>query len=190
MWPARPAGPDRAAAGPGSGPPLRYGAIVLGTFLVVNLPFLLWSPSAWTRGTFLPMVEPLVADGQGMVALALHGLTGGVVLPWMSAAAGLVLVALVVAFALWETRLRRVWLFLVPLALFVPDRSLANYLTDFVPAALVAAVSLAPVRAPSADHGAGLGRIAGRGRPAWPWPCPRSPRSPCSSSPSRRHRWT
>jgi len=133
----------------GAGAAVRYGAVVLGTFLVVNLPFLVWSPSAWTRGTFLPMTEPLVADGQGLVALALHGLTGGVVLPWMSAAAGLVLVALVVAFALWETRLRRAWLFLVPLALFVPDRSLANYLTDFVPAALVAAASLAPVRAPA-----------------------------------------
>ena len=144
-------------------PAVRYGAIVLGTFLVVNLPFLLWSPSAWTKGIFLPMVEPLVADGQGVVAFALHGLIGGVVLPWMSAAAGLVLVALVVAFALWEARLRRAWLFLVPLTLFVPGRSLANYLTDFVPAALVAAASLAPL-APTAATTA----------PGWaarrPWP--------------------
>jgi uncharacterized membrane protein len=140
----------RVGRGAGAGPAVRYGAIVLGTFLIVNLPFLIWSPTAWTKGTFLPMVEPLVADGQGVVALALHGVTGGVVLPWMSAAAGVCLVALVVAFALWETRLRRAWLFLVPLALFVPDRSLANYLTDFVPAALVAAASLAPVTTPSA----------------------------------------
>ncbi len=124
---------------------LRYCAIVLGTFLVINLPFVVASPSAWLKGTFLPMTEPLVADGQGIVALALHGLTGGVVLPWMSAAAGLALVALVVAFGLWESRLRRAWLFFVPLALFVPDRSLANYLVDFVPAALVAAVSLTPL---------------------------------------------
>jgi hypothetical protein len=129
----------------GIGPAVRYGAIVLATFLLVNLPFLVWSPSAWVTGTFLPMVDPLVADGQGLVALALHGLTGGVVLSWMSAAGGLALVVLVVAFGLWEPRLRRAWLFLVPLALFVPDRSLANYLTDFVPAALVAAASLRPL---------------------------------------------
>ena len=122
----------------------RYGAIVLATFLVVNLPFLVWSPSAWLKGTFLPMVDPLVADGQGVVALALHGLTGGVVLPWLSAAAGLALVVLLIGFALWEPRLRRAWLFLVPLVLFLPDRSLANYLSDFVPAALIAAVSIAP----------------------------------------------
>ena len=122
----------------------RYGAIVVATFLVVNLPFLVWSPSAWLKGTFLPMVDPLVADGQGVVALALHGLTGGVVLPWLSAAAGLALVVLLIGFALWEPRLRRAWLFLVPLVLFLPDRSLANYLSDFVPAALIAAASIAP----------------------------------------------
>lgn len=127
----------------------RYGVIVLATFVVVNLPFILWSPSAWLRGTLLPMTQPLVADGQGVVALALHGVTGGVVLPWMSVAAGLVLAALLVAFAAWEPRLRRAWLFLVPLALFVPDRSLSNYLTDFVPAALVAAVSIAALPAPA-----------------------------------------
>ena len=84
----------------------------------------------------------------------------------MSAAAGLALVALVVAFALWEPRLRRAWLFLVPLALFLPDRSLANYLTDFVPAALVAAASVRPLHA--ATPGAGLGRPPTLGRPAWP----------------------
>ena len=137
----------------GTGSATRYGLIVMGTFLLVNLPFLVWSPSAWVRGTFLPMVDPLVADGQGVVTLALHGLTGGVVLPWMSAAAGLALVALLVAFGLWEPRLRRAWLFLVPLALFVPDRSLANYMTDFVPAALVAAASVRPMTAAAAGPG-------------------------------------
>ena len=122
---------------------LRYLGLVVVAFAVINLPFFLWSPAAWIRGAFLPMVEPLVADGQGLVTLALHGLTGGVVLPWMSAAAALAMVAMLVAFARWEARLRRAWLFLVPLVLFLPDRSLTNYLYDFVPAALVAAVSVA-----------------------------------------------
>ena len=124
---------------------LRYGAVTLAAFLVVNAPFIVWSPTAWVRGIFLPIVDPLVADGQGVVTFALHGLTGGVVLPWLSAGAGLALVAMLVAFALWEARLKRAWLFLVPFVLFVPDRSLTNYLLDFVPAALVAALSVTAV---------------------------------------------
>jgi hypothetical protein len=124
---------------------LRYAALAAGAFVVVNLPFFLWSPTAWLRGAFLPVVDPLVADGQGLVTLALHGITGGVVTVWMSAAAGMALVAMVAAFVLWESRLKRVWLFLVPLVLFLPDRSLANYLTDFVPAALIAALSVRAV---------------------------------------------
>ena len=137
---------------------LRYGTIVVTVFLTINAPFIVWSPSAWLRGIFLPLVDPLVADGQGAVALALHGLTGGVVMPWLSAAAALALVAMLVAFALWEPRLKRGWLFLVPVVLFLPDRSLANYLSDFVPAALVAALCVADA---STRNGA---RTSGR----WP----------------------
>ena len=151
-----------------AGSPLRVGArylaLVVVAFLVVDLPFLVWSPSAWLHGTFLPVVEPLVPDGQGLVSLAIHGLTGGVVTAWMTAAAVLALVAVLMAFALWEARLRRVWLFLVPLILFLPDRSLANYLLDFVPAALVAALS---VRAAGADEVAPAPVTAATRRPSW-----------------------
>ena len=86
-----------------------------------------------------------MADGQGLVALAVHGLTGGVVMPWLTAAAVCALVAMLVAFAAWESRFHRAWLFLVPFVLYLPDRSLANYLSDFVPAALVAALTVASV---------------------------------------------
>jgi len=137
----------------------RYVAVVAAAFLVVNAAFIVWSPSAWLRGSFLPLIDPLVADGQGAVTLALHGLTGGVVLPWLSAAAGMALVAMLAAFALWEAPLKRAWLFFVPLILFVPARSLANYLVDFVPAALVAALSVA-----TADRGTDP-----PGRSGW-WP--------------------
>jgi len=148
---------------------LRYGVVTLAAFVVVNTPFIAWSPTAWVRGIFLPMIDPLVADGQGVVTFALHGLTGGVVLPWLAAAAGLALVAMLVAFGLWEARLKRAWLFLVPLVLFVPDRSLANYLLDFVPAALVAALSVNAVRAE--DARAPRGAVADPGGRRW-WRIP------------------
>ncbi len=131
---------------------LRYAALVAGSFLAST-----WRSSSGprrpgSRGTFLPLVQPLVADGQGVVTLALHGLTGGVVLPWLAAAAGLVLSPCCPPSPGWRPRLKRAWLFLVPLALFLPDRSLANYLLDLVPAALVAALS---VRAVGPGPGAG-----------------------------------
>ncbi len=137
---------------------LRYAAWVAGAFVLVNAAFIAWSPSAWTHGTLLPLYQPLVADGQGLVTLALHGITGGVVLPWLTAAAALGLCTLLLAFVWWEPSLRRAWLFLVPVALFLPDRSLANYLLDFVPAAIVAAVSIAAVGGPPSVGRVGTAR--------------------------------
>ena len=75
----------------------RYVAIVVGIFAVVNLPFVIWQPTAWVRGTFLPFISPLVADGQGLVTLALHGIVHGVSLPLLTVAGLLVLVALLAA---------------------------------------------------------------------------------------------
>ncbi|MHB8219127.1 MAG: glycosyltransferase 87 family protein [Acidimicrobiales bacterium] len=122
----------------------RYLAVVAAVFAVVNLPFVIWDPVAWLHGTLLPLTQPLVADGQGLVTIALHGLTGGVHLTWLTVAGALVLVALAAAYFLWYPRLKAVWLFLVPIALFIPDRSLSNYLVDLFPAALVAALTVLP----------------------------------------------
>ncbi len=145
----------RAGGRPGA-TGLRYLALTAAAFVAVNAVFIAWSPTAWARGTFLPLFQPLVADGQGIVTLAVHGLTGGVVMPWLTAGAVLALVALVAAFAAWEPQLKRAWLFLVPVVLFLPDRSLANYLLDVAPAALVAALSVA-----SAPRSAALARRTG-----------------------------
>ena len=65
---------------------VRYTATVAGVFLVVNLPFIAWSPAAWLQGTLLPFRGGLVADGQGLATLATHGLTGGVNLTLLGAA--------------------------------------------------------------------------------------------------------
>jgi len=80
---------------------------------------------------------------QGQGHRSLHGLTGGVVLPLLSVAGALAFGALLVAFVAWYPRMRRVWLFLVPVVLFLPGRSLSSYLIDFFPAAIVAALTVA-----------------------------------------------
>ncbi len=130
--------------------PARYLAEAVGVFAACNLPFVIWGPRAWTDGLLLPFSKPLVADGQGLVTLAIHGLTGGVVLPLLSVAAALAYLALLAAFVVWYPAMKVVWLFVLPVVLLVPGRSFSSYLIDFFPAALVAAVTVVGV--PRADR--------------------------------------
>jgi uncharacterized membrane protein len=131
----------------------RYLAIVIGVFAVVNLPFFIWSPAAWVRGVILPFNQPLVADGQGLVTLALHGIGGGVSIPLLSAAAFLMVVALLASLVVWYRRVKGTWMLLLPIAFFVAPRSLLTYLLDLYPAAIVAVLTVSPVRV--SDRSAG-----------------------------------
>ncbi len=143
--------------------PARYLAVAVGVFAVCNLPFVIWGPRAWADSVLLPFTKPLVADGQGLVTVALHGLTGGVVLPLLSVAAALAYVALLAAFVVWYPALKLVWLFVLPLVLLVPGRSFSSYLIDFFPAALVAAVSVVGVpRSEVLDAGSAARRWVAR----------------------------
>jgi hypothetical protein len=132
----------RLARRPASRPAFRYLLTVVGVFAAINLPFVVWSPAAWLHGTLIPVVGGLVADGQGLVSLATHGITGGVDLMMLSVAAGLALVAVLAAFVFWYPYLKRVWLLLVPISLFFSPRSLSSYLIDLFPVAVVAALSV------------------------------------------------
>jgi uncharacterized membrane protein len=119
----------------------RYLAIVAGTFLLINAPFILWSPSAWVRGSLLPLTSPLVPDGQGLIGLVLHGFVRGVHTTYLDLAAGLLLIALLAGFVVWYPALKRLWMFILPVVLYVPSRSLSTYLVDFIPAAFVMALT-------------------------------------------------
>ncbi|HQU25974.1 MAG TPA: hypothetical protein PLS29_02970 [Acidimicrobiales bacterium] len=119
----------------------RYLGLVAAPFVVLNLPYALWDPRAWLRGVLLPLRAPLVPDGQGLVSLVTHGVVH-VLHPGDLQLAGAVLVALlVVAYLGWPDRLERAWLFVLPLVLFVPSRSLSTYLVDFTPAAMAGVLS-------------------------------------------------
>ncbi|MGH9078903.1 MAG: hypothetical protein ACRDYE_02280 [Acidimicrobiales bacterium] len=130
-------------------PTASYLAVVVTTFLAVNLPFIVWQPGAWVHGTFLPFAQPLVADGQGLVTLVLHGFAHGVSLPLLTAAGLLVFISLLASFVAAYPVMKRIWLILLPLSFFFATRSLSSYLLDLYPAALVAAVSVAPGVAPA-----------------------------------------
>ncbi len=123
-------------------PVIAYLAVVAGAFLVINLPFIIWEPHAWLRGALLPFFDHLVANGQGIVILATQGLSGGVNLTLMSYASGLCYLAIVAAWIVWYPQLKRVWVLLLPLVFFVAPRSLASYMVDLIPVAVVAAVGV------------------------------------------------
>ena len=127
---------------------LRYGLTVLGVFVVVNAPFLAMDPASWARSVVLPFRMPLIPDGAGIVGLAIHGLTGGAVLWLLSLAGFLALLGLLAAFVIWYSGMKRAWLFLLPLVLLIPPRSLEGYLVDFIPAAIIAAVCVESAASP------------------------------------------
>jgi uncharacterized membrane protein len=119
---------------------VRYGALVLAPFALLNLPFVVWSPRAWLHGVLLPLRAPLVPDGQGLVSLVTHGVLHTLHPADLQYVGVALVLALLVAYARWPHRLERTWLFLLPVALFVPSRSLSTYLVDFVPAAVAGAL--------------------------------------------------
>lgn len=119
-----------------------YAAVVVGVFLAINLPFIIWSPGPWLKGVMLPFLGGLVASGQGLVVVATHGLTGGANLSLLSDSSILLYLAVVVAFAAWYRSLKRVWVLLVPLVLFLSPRSLPIYLLELIPVAVIAAVTV------------------------------------------------
>jgi hypothetical protein len=139
------------ARGRGSAPArlsLRYLFTVVGVFVALNLPFLVWHPRAWVHGTLIPLTGGLVADGQGLVTLATHGLTGGVNLNVLSVAGALAMVGSVAALVAWYPHLKRIWPLLLAVPFFLSPRSLSSYLVDLFPVAVVAALSVdgAPAR--------------------------------------------
>jgi uncharacterized membrane protein len=123
--------------------PTRYLAVAAIPFAAVNLPFVVLSPAAWARGVMLPLVSPTVPSGQGLVNLSLFAQFGGNLREYTYAGA-LALISVVVGFALYYPHLKRA---LVPLAAFVffwPTRSLASYLIDLTPVAVLAATTVRP----------------------------------------------
>lgn len=141
----------------------------LGTFLLVNLPWLLWAPRAWAAGVLTPVgsAAPLVQQGVGLAMLSASGVY---VLPgwWHTAAVGTVtLVALATYAVYWERVKWAAWL--VPmLILVVHSRSLLSYFTHFVPVGFYAVLASrhelrAPNPVPTLGHArAAVAEVSGR----------------------------
>jgi len=122
----------------------RYCAVAIGTFVLVNLPFIVANPGAWGRGTFLPLLEPTIPDGQGLIDLSIFDHLGGGRL-WLYTFAGLgFTVVAVLVFCVRYAALKQAWVPLVAASFFLPTRSFGSYLFMLVPVAIVAGLSTRP----------------------------------------------
>lgn len=121
---------------------LRRGILVLGAFLVPNLPFLIASPREWFASLWLPMSEPLFATGMGIITLPI-----GSMLPYgaplVYALLELVaMAALLWVYARWRVRVGDAILLLALVPLFFAFRSPPTYFAFMPWLALYAANQL------------------------------------------------
>lgn len=119
----------------------RYAVTALGTFLLLNAPFIVANPAAWARGTFLPLLQPTIPDGQGLVDLTIFNHLGGGRLALYSLAGVACFALALLAFRYRYAALKRAWVPLVGVTFFLPTRSFGSYLFMLVPAAIVAGVT-------------------------------------------------
>jgi len=111
--------------------------VAAGAFLLVNLPFLFWSPGAWLLGVFTPMGKQLVLFGAGIVNLttsAGHGIPRSFY-TWLAL---MVLTALVGIYYLAHERLEDAMWILPSIPLWVAPRSLTSYFVYWAPALALA----------------------------------------------------
>lgn len=120
----------------------RYAAIAAGTFLTVNLPFIVWGPRQWLHGIMLPMTQHAIPYGQGLVDLSEFFHLGGGRVAMYSDTAMLLIGAMLVLYV-WQYRLLRYLTFFMPaLVLFFASRSLAEYFSNLIIVSCVGALTI------------------------------------------------
>lgn len=122
----------------------RYIAAAAATFLLLNLTWILDSPSKWFKACLIPLTASFVPLGQGLINITLANRLGGGNLAYFSYA-GLAWVGMVLVLALCRHRFsKRVWPYLVIASFFFTPRSLGNYFMMMLPAALVGSLTVSP----------------------------------------------
>jgi len=122
----------------------RYLIVVLVTFLVPNLAFIVMSPSAWVTGTLSPLIHDLVPAGQGAIGFSLFLGLGGGSLFAITLLSLLVLILLLVVYIGAFPLLKAATFVLPAIAYFFAVRSYAIYLVSLVPPGLVGAATMLP----------------------------------------------
>ena len=71
-------------------------AVIVGTFVIVNMPFIFDAPQAWLAGILAPIVDPMFPSGDGIVAFSIAG-----ILPPNSSLFTLIEVAVLIVALIW-----------------------------------------------------------------------------------------
>jgi uncharacterized membrane protein len=120
--------------------------IMLGAFLIPNLPYLIASPGAWWSSLWLPVSEPLYPLGVGIVALAKGHLLPYAPVALYTALEVAALLACLWAQARWRPILREAVPLLALIPLYFAWRSLPNY---FAIVPLLALFAVGALRRPA-----------------------------------------
>ncbi|MGV9562384.1 hypothetical protein [Streptomyces sp. NPDC003480] len=122
----------------------RIVGIAAGTWLLINVYFIVSEPRTWLSGIVLPITQGAVIHGQGLVGISLYYTDGSDRLTWYSHASMLLLTGLLVLFVLFVRRLGPAATVLPWCAFFLATRSQDGYYLLMTPLWLAAAVTVPP----------------------------------------------
>ncbi len=120
-----------------------HGALAGATFVLINLPFIVWSPGAWLSGLTSTLTQQAIPYGQGLVDAALFFHTGGGGLLFYTLAGALLYAGLLGCYTARLDKLGMACFVLPVIPLFLTTRSLAEY---FMVLVAVWAISLLTTR--------------------------------------------
>jgi hypothetical protein len=104
-----------------------YVAIVIGVFVVINAPFVVWSPHAWIGAMVTPLFAPTLLHGQGIIGITYSIVNGSGNLAAFGYATGALAIALLVTYALFIRTLGPTMVMLPWVIFFCSIRSSDKY---------------------------------------------------------------
>lgn len=109
----------------------RFIGVAAATFLVINLPFIVWSPRDWLRGSLAPLTQHAVPEGEGLINVIQSLSLGSGNLSLYTYAGALVMLGLMVAYWRHFDRLATATFALPLVGLLFPTRSYWTYFVAY-----------------------------------------------------------
>jgi hypothetical protein len=121
------------------------------TFLLINLPFIIWDPHSWLRGSLAPLTQHAVPEGEGLINVVQSLSLGSGNLSLYTYAGALVMLALLVTYWRHFDRLSTACFALPMIGLLFPTRSYWTYFVAYSAAWIVGLLSRATEPEEQAD---------------------------------------